>query len=111
MVTRRNGEGGLLECTIPKLLSGKISVMVWAAVYYGGRTKLWRFDCSESEGKRQGVTGKIYMEQITSGELKECWKVSRRRLADIAETRRWRWSALKDISRRLGSFGWVLGHA
>lgn len=79
MVTRKDGEAGLLECTVPKLLGGKVSIMVWGAIYYGGRSRLWRFDCSESEGKRQGVTGKMYMEQITNGQLRECWKSMKRR--------------------------------
>lgn len=56
MVTWRKGKAGLLECTVPKLLGGKVSIMVWAVIYHGGRSRLWRFDCTDSRGKRGGVT-------------------------------------------------------
>ena len=72
-VTRKKGEAYLLECLAPKLLSARSTVMVWGAIWYGGRSKLVRFDCSESEGNKRGVTAKIYSEQITCGELKSCW--------------------------------------
>lgn len=79
LVTRKAGEAFKLECTVPKLLGGGISIMVWGAIYYGGRSELWRFDTSDNEGARKGVTGQLYMEQITSKVLKRCWDSMKRR--------------------------------
>lgn len=72
-VTRREGEQFLKECMVPRLQSSKQSIIIWAAVWKGGRSNLIRFDVSESEGRRKGVTAKIYRDQITLGELKRCW--------------------------------------
>ena len=72
-ITRKKGEAYLLECLKPKLLSSKKTVMVWGAIWYGGKSKLVRFDCAESESARKGVTAKIYSMQISSGELRTCW--------------------------------------
>ena len=72
-VWRRRGEQYLPECHIPKMLSFKESCMVWAAIWHGGRLELVRFDTSQSEGRRKGITGKLYLEQITQGPLKQCW--------------------------------------
>lgn len=72
-VTRKDGEAWLEECMAPKLLGGRKSIMVWGAIWHGGRSKLVRFDTSQSEGKRKGVTAAIYRDQITRGELKRCW--------------------------------------
>jgi len=72
-VTRGAKEAYLEDCMVPKLLSGKDSIMVWAAVWHGGRSELVRFDCSESQGKKKGVTGAIYRDQIIKQPLKHCW--------------------------------------
>lgn len=47
--------------------------MCWGAIWFGGRSDLVRFDCSESEGVRKGVTAKIYRDQIVEKELYRCW--------------------------------------
>ena len=73
-VWRRQGKRYLPECMIPKMLSSKDSCIVWAAVWHGGRSELVRFDTTQSTGKRNGVTEKIYLEQITKGPLNRCWK-------------------------------------
>ena len=69
-VTRYQGEEFLGECLAPMLLSSKESIMLWGAVWYGGRSELVLFDTSASTGKRGGVTSAIYCDQITSGPLK-----------------------------------------
>ena len=33
-----------------------------------------RFDCSQSDGKRKGVTAIIFRDQVTKGPLKAAWK-------------------------------------
>jgi hypothetical protein len=73
-VTREKGQAYLKECLAPRFLGGGRSIMVWGAIWYGGRSELIRFDTKESEGKRKGVTAKIYRDQITKGELKRNWK-------------------------------------
>jgi transposase len=72
-VTRRQGEMYMRECMVPQMLGDRATMMVWGAVWKGGRSQLYRFDTSNSEGKRKGVTAKLYCEQITKGELKRCW--------------------------------------
>lgn len=46
---------------------------IWAAVWYGGHSKLTRLDTSSSEGKKKGVTAKIYVDQILRAQLKPIW--------------------------------------
>ena len=72
-VTRQDGEAYDKDCMIPRLFATRGSVMIWAAIWHGGRSKLYRFDTSESEGARGGVTAKLYRDQITKGELKQIW--------------------------------------
>lgn len=73
-VTREVGEAYLAECMVARMLSQKKTVMVWAAVWHGGRTELHQFDTSASAGKRKGVTAIIYRDQITKGPLKDAWR-------------------------------------
>ncbi|WVR00452.1 hypothetical protein IAU59_007595 [Kwoniella sp. CBS 9459] len=73
-ITRQVGEAMSQDCMVPKLKSGKGSLMVWGGIWVGGRTDLVRFDTSESEGKRLGVTAKIFREQVMKGELRKVWK-------------------------------------
>lgn len=73
-VTRQDGEEYSEDCLRPKMLSSSGGFMGWGGVWYGGRTPLYRFDQSESEGKKGGVTAIIYRDQITKGVLKEAWE-------------------------------------
>ena len=73
-VTREDGEAFMAECLAPKLLGGSESIMVWGAIWYNGRSDLVVFDKEGSEGKRGGVTAKMYREQIMQGELKRNWR-------------------------------------
>ena len=73
-VTRKQGEEWLIECLVAKLQSGKQSVMVWGAIWHGGRSQLVCFDTRSSEGKKGGVTAVIYSTQITQGELRIAWQ-------------------------------------
>lgn len=54
--------------------SGLPCLMVWGAIWLGGRSPLVRFDTSQSTGKRKGVTAAIYRTQITEGPLLVEWK-------------------------------------
>lgn len=72
-VTRRQEEAYMKECMVPRLLGNQATMMVWGAIWKGGRSQLYRFDTSGSERKRKGVTAKLYARQITQGELKRCW--------------------------------------
>ena len=78
-VTQYQGEELLEECLAPKLLSSRESIMLWGAVWHGGRSQLVLFDTSESTGKKGGVTAAIYCDQITSGPL----KATNLRLTDV----------------------------
>jgi len=73
-VSRREGEAYLPDCLRPRLHALRGTCMVWAAVWHGGRSKLIRFDQSESKGKKGGVTAAIYQGQITKGELRRNWR-------------------------------------
>ena len=70
-VTRYPGEELLVEYLAPKLLSSRESIMLWGAVWHGGRSELVLFDTSQSSGKRGGVTAAIYRDQITRGALRQ----------------------------------------
>ena len=70
-VTRYQGKELLEECLAPRLLSSRETIMLWGAVWYGGRSQLVLFDTSASTGKRGGVTTAIYCDQITSGPLRK----------------------------------------
>ena len=72
-VTRLDGEAYLKDCMVPKLGWGPGSVMIWGAVWEGGRSQLVRFDCTGSQGRKGGVTTEIYCEQVTKTKLKRCW--------------------------------------
>ena len=52
---------------------GYKSVMVWAAIWHGGRTELHVFDTSESTSKRKGVNSTIYRNQVVNGPLLQAW--------------------------------------
>lgn len=73
-VTRASREAYREDCLFPRLHALRGSCMVWAAIWHGGRSELIRFDHSESEGKRSGVTAVIYRDQITKGELRRNWR-------------------------------------
>lgn len=72
-MTRGIGEGWREDCLMPRLRPLNGSCMVWAAIWHGGRSQLYRFDVASSEGQRGGVTGAIYCDQIIKGELKRVW--------------------------------------
>ncbi len=76
-VTRQPGEEFLNECLGPrfKIHTG---VMVWAAVWYGGRTPLVFLDLSESEGKKKGFTSKLYIKQVLKPVLEPAWRKFKR---------------------------------
>jgi transposase len=73
-VTRPAGKALDPKYIAPAVRSGVPSVMVWGAIWHGGRSKLVRFDTSESEGKRKGVTAEIYLNQITKGPLIDSYR-------------------------------------
>lgn len=73
-VTREDEEAGHPSCLTPKLPGSKQGFMIWGAIWYGGRSKLVRFDCAESQGKKGGVTARLYRDQVTKGPLLEAWK-------------------------------------
>lgn len=73
-VWRLDGEAMKEDCLVPKFQKGPGSVMLWGAIWYGGRSELFTFDCSESKGKKGGVTGEIYTKQIVQGPMKDIWK-------------------------------------
>jgi hypothetical protein len=59
-ISREHHEANVSEALLPNLIQGGGMIMVWGAVWHGGRSQLVRFDCSESTGKRGGVTAVIY---------------------------------------------------
>ncbi len=59
-VTREPCEKYEPQCLLPHFPDEKAAFMIWAGVWYGGRTELLRFDCSKSKGKHKGVTAEIY---------------------------------------------------
>lgn len=73
LVWREKGEAWQPECMVPKLQQGGKSFMMFGGIWQGGRTKLHRFDCTQSESKKKGVTAKLYRDQITKGVLKQAW--------------------------------------
>lgn len=73
-VTRPLGAGLHPDYVAPRKRSGVPSVMVWGAIWHGGRSKLIRFDTSQSLGKRKGVTASIYLQQITTGPLIQAFR-------------------------------------
>jgi len=72
-IWRKEGEEYAEDCMVPKLRQGGKSIMLWGAIWHGGRSELVLFDQAKSGGKRGGVTGQIYLEQITREHLKRCW--------------------------------------
>ena len=73
-VTRLPGEEWLPECLAPRLVSTRKTVMVWATIWYGGRSDLHRFERTEDSGPRGGVTAVDYRYQITFGQLESIFK-------------------------------------
>lgn len=74
-VTRPVGSNRLDEQYIQYTFrSGIPCLMVWGAVWLGGRSPLVRFDTSASSGRRKGITAAIYRSQITEGPLLHCWR-------------------------------------
>jgi protein-L-isoaspartate O-methyltransferase len=59
-ISREHHEAIVPEALLPNLIQGGGMIMVWGAVWHGGRSQLVRFDCSESTGERGGVTAVIY---------------------------------------------------
>lgn len=49
------------------------TIQAWGAVWVGGRSELVRFDCSQSEGARGGVTSAIFREQAFNNQLLPIW--------------------------------------
>lgn len=45
--------------------------MIWAAICYDGKSRLVRFDTTNSQSRRQGITASIYRDQIINGPLRE----------------------------------------
>jgi hypothetical protein len=76
-VTRQPHEAFLDECLGPrfKIHTG---VMVWAAVWHGGRTPLIKLDMSKSLGKKKGFTAKLYIDQVLKPILGPAWRRFRR---------------------------------
>lgn len=72
-VTRKDGEAYNQDCMLPRLFAARTMCMIWAAIWHGGRSQLFQFNTSESEGARGGVTAVLYRDQITRGELKRAW--------------------------------------
>ena len=47
LVTMKDGKAFKVDCSVPKLLGGGggcISIMIWGAIYFGGRSELWHLD-------------------------------------------------------------------
>ncbi len=65
------------DCLLPSFSDDREGVMVWAAIWHGGRSELLQFDCSASTGKNGGVTAQIYCDQVTSGPLRLIWNRAR----------------------------------
>jgi hypothetical protein len=68
-VTRGRDEAYLEECMRAKMKGQVGGLMLFAGIWYGGRTELVQFDTSGSQGKRKGDTAAIYCDQITKGPL------------------------------------------
>ena len=73
-VWRTTSEALTKDCVVPRFGKGKGSVMLWGAIWHGGRSELSTFDCSQSEGKRGAITGKVYTAQIIQTALKVVWR-------------------------------------
>ena len=86
-VWRRPGEEGLPDCLAPRLFSTRKTVMVWAAIWHGGRSELKRFEKTEFSGPRGGVTAIDYRNQITCGPLEAAWKEVKTRWRGYGNTR------------------------
>lgn len=73
-ISMEKGEENLPECLLPKFPQGGGSMMIWGAIWHGGRSTLVRFDCSESTSKKGGVTAVIYRDQVVKGPLLDAWR-------------------------------------
>jgi transposase len=72
-VTRQPGEEFQADCLVP-LFKIHTGVMVWAAVWHGGRSPLIHLDLSESEGKKGGFTSVLYRDQVLKPVLLPLWR-------------------------------------
>jgi hypothetical protein len=73
-ILRERHEANIPEALLPSLIQGGGMIMVWGAVWHGGRSQLVRFDCSESTCKRGGMTAVIYQDQVVKGPVLQAWK-------------------------------------
>ncbi|WOO86244.1 Transposable element Tcb2 transposase [Vanrija pseudolonga] len=73
-VTRPKGHAFDMEYMTSTFRSGRKSCPVWAGIWDGGRTPLVRIDLSKSKGKRGGMTGQVYLDEIVKKRLLPAFK-------------------------------------